>query len=77
MTALSSLLLIDSTQSWTMTGKMNKKLDNCHFESISQIRYRIVVLDNGRIVEYDPPSELLANRKSLFFSMAKDAGLAA
>ena len=35
------------------------------------------MLDNGRIVEYDPPSELLANRKSLFFSMAKDAGLAA
>ena len=38
--------------------------------------HRIVLLDNGRVVEYDSPSELLANKKSLFFSMAKHAGLA-
>ncbi len=37
----------------------------------------IMVLDNGRIVEYDPPGELLTNKKSAFYSMAKDAGLAA
>ena len=38
------------------------------------------MLDNlkGRVVEYDPPGNLLADRKSiLFFSMAKNAGLAA
>ena len=38
--------------------------------------YRIVVLDNGRVREYDTPDLLLANRKSIFFSMAVDAGLA-
>ena len=37
--------------------------------------YRIVVLDNGCIVEYDTPSKLLGDEKSLFYSMAKDANL--
>lgn len=35
-----------------------------------------MVLDAGRVVEFDPPNDLLANRNSVFFSMAKDAGLA-
>ena len=33
------------------------------------------MLDNGQVMEYDTPEKLLADRKSLFFSMAKDAGL--
>ena len=33
------------------------------------------MLDNGRVKEYDTPERLLANRTSLFFSMARDAGL--
>ncbi|KAG6802309.1 multidrug resistance-associated protein 1 [Apis mellifera caucasica] len=37
---------------------------------------RIIVLDNGRIVEYDSPESLLRNSSSLFSSIAKDAGLA-
>ncbi|XP_006612231.1 multidrug resistance-associated protein 1 [Apis dorsata] len=37
---------------------------------------RIIVLDNGRIVEYDSPESLLHNSSSLFSSIAKDAGLA-
>ena len=38
--------------------------------------FRIIVLDNGRIVEYESPGKLLADEKSAFLSMTKDAGLA-
>ena len=33
------------------------------------------MLDNGEIVECDSPGELLADKNSVFYSMAKDAGL--
>ena len=33
------------------------------------------MLDNGQIVEYDAPANLLQNRKGVFYGMAKDAGL--
>jgi len=36
---------------------------------------RVLVLDHGEIKEYAPPSELLANKQSIFYGMAKDAGL--
>ncbi|XP_011699218.1 PREDICTED: multidrug resistance-associated protein 1 isoform X6 [Wasmannia auropunctata] len=38
---------------------------------------RVIVLDKGLIVEYDSPEVLLRNSASSFYSMAKDAGLAA
>ena len=34
-----------------------------------------MVLDQGQIAELDTPTTLLQNNKSIFFSMAKDAGL--
>ncbi len=34
-----------------------------------------MVLDQGEIREYAPPSELLANKQSIFYGMARDAGL--
>lgn len=37
---------------------------------------RVMVLDKGRIVEFASPQELLENRKSVFFGMAKAAGIA-
>ena len=36
---------------------------------------RIMVLDKGIIAEFDSPNSLLENSNSMFYSMAKDAGL--
>ena len=33
------------------------------------------MLDQGRIKEYDTPSALLADSSSVFYGLAKDAGL--
>lgn len=36
---------------------------------------KVMVLDKGQLVEYAPPEQLLADKNSIFYSMAKDAGL--
>ena len=36
---------------------------------------RVLVLDKGRVVEYESPQRLLSDRRSRFFALAKDAGL--
>ena len=37
--------------------------------------FRVLVLDAGKVAEYDTPANLLA-AKGIFYSMAHDAGLA-
>lgn len=37
--------------------------------------FRILVLDKGEIKEFDSPSALLEDKTSIFYGMAKDAGL--
>ena len=39
------------------------------------LSYRILVLDAGQIAEFDEPQTLLQNPNSIFYGMAKDAGL--
>ena len=34
-----------------------------------------MVLDKGEIKEYAPPNELLENKESIFYGMARDVGL--
>lgn len=36
---------------------------------------RVIVLDQGIIAEYDTPQVLLSNKDSIFYGMAKNAGL--
>lgn len=36
---------------------------------------RVIVLDAGKIAEFDTPKNLLADKDSIFFGMAKNAGL--
>ena len=36
---------------------------------------RIMVLDQGHMIEFDSPRKLLEQKESLFYSMAKEAGL--
>lgn len=36
---------------------------------------RVIVLDQGKIAEFDSPQVLLANKDSIFYGMAKNAGL--
>ncbi len=36
---------------------------------------RILVLDGGKVAEFDTPQSLLNNRRSVFYSLAKEAGL--
>ncbi len=37
---------------------------------------KILVLDAGKVREFDSPENLLDDPHSMFYSMAKDAGLA-
>lgn len=36
---------------------------------------RVLVLDKGEIAEFDTPAALLSNTSSIFYGMAKDAGI--
>jgi ATP-binding cassette, subfamily C (CFTR/MRP), member 1 len=36
---------------------------------------KVIVLDKGEIAEYDSPENLLQDKNSIFYSMAKDAGI--
>ncbi|KAI0230545.1 Multidrug resistance-associated protein 1 [Lamellibrachia satsuma] len=49
----------------TIAHRLNTIMDNT----------RILVLDNGEVKEFDSPKTLVSNKTSIFYGMAKDAGL--
>lgn len=49
----------------TIAHRLNTIMDN----------NRVMVLDQGRIAEFNTPDNLLADRQSIFYGMAKNAGL--
>ena len=42
---------------------------------ISNIHSRIMVVNRGSIAEFDSPANLLLNKNSIFYSLAKEAGV--
>ena len=44
-------------------------------ENVISLCEKVLVLDRGKVREFDTPSKLLQNDKSMFYSMAKDTGL--
>ncbi|XP_054167708.1 uncharacterized protein LOC128965081 [Oppia nitens] len=36
---------------------------------------RVIVFNNGRVAEFDEPDVLLANKSSIFYTLASDAGI--
>lgn len=36
---------------------------------------KVLVLDQGTVAEFQSPADLLNNKNSIFYGMAKDAGL--
>ncbi len=54
-------------------------LKRYHFKLIlilsTLLIFRIIVLDQGKIIEMDTPKNLLENKNSVFYSMAMEAGL--
>ena len=46
-----------------------------NLENVIGFCEKVLVLDRGKIREFDTPSNLLKNEHSMFYSMAKDTGI--
>ena len=46
-----------------------------NIENVIGLCQKVLVLDRGKVREFDTPTTLLKNDKSMFYSMAKDTGL--
>ena len=43
--------------------------------NVSLYHFRILVLDKGQIKEFDSPDNLLKDHSSIFYGLAKEAGI--
>uniref|UniRef100_A0A673IM37 Canalicular multispecific organic anion transporter 2-like n=1 Tax=Sinocyclocheilus rhinocerous TaxID=307959 RepID=A0A673IM37_9TELE len=59
----------------TLYLTIQRKSQNCEIKSMLFSCDRVLVLDKGKIAEFNTPTNLLA-QKGIFYGMAKDAGLA-
>lgn len=62
---------VDKTLEEILTNKNIFRRIDKHFLAL----YRILVMDAGKVKEFDSPTALLADSKSIFHGMAADAGL--
>ena len=46
-----------------------------NLENVIGFCEKVLVLDRGKIREFDTPTNLLKNEHSMFYSMAKDTGI--
>ena len=65
--------LTDFWQKWREVKKTH--IGRLMFISFGVFFCRILVLSNGEVKEFDSPSTLLQDQSSIFYSMAKDAGI--
>ena len=79
---LCSTAAVDLETDDLIQATIRKEFENCTVLTIAHrlntiLDYdRIMVLDKGSISEFDTPKKLLEDTNSIFYSMAKDAGLA-
>ncbi|KAK3909098.1 Multidrug resistance-associated protein 1 [Frankliniella fusca] len=57
------------------TAAVDLETDDLIQRTIREEFKEVLVLDQGKVVEYESPDDLLHKKTSIFYSMAKDAGL--
>ena len=60
---------------WKRFKKSTLLMITHNVENVISICEKVIVLDQGRVKEFDRPASLLKDDQSLFYTMAKDTGV--